>query len=77
MITEIADFIHSFKNKIIEAPELVEKHEKTINDFASRLKEKNFHIEFEENFLVILGYTYRLPDVKQRLFHFSRGSLCN
>ena len=68
MITEIADFIHSFKNKIIEAPELVEKHEKTINDFANRLKEKNFHKEFEENFLVILGYTYRLPDVKQRLF---------
>mgnify|MGYP003544663490 FL=1 len=28
----------------------------------------NFHIEYEENFLTILGYSYRLEDIKQRLF---------
>jgi hypothetical protein len=28
----------------------------------------NFHIEYEENFLIILGYSYRLEDIKQRLF---------
>lgn len=68
IITEISDFIYSFKNKIIEAKELVEKHEKTINDFALELKKQNLHQEFEENFLMILGYTYRLDDISQRLF---------
>ena len=28
----------------------------------------NFDKDFEENFLVILGYSYRLEDVSQRLF---------
>jgi len=32
------------------------------------LKDLNFHKEFEENFLTILGYSYRLDDIKQRLF---------
>ena len=32
------------------------------------MKDLNFHKEFEENFLTILGYSYRLDDIKQRLF---------
>ncbi len=36
--------------------------------FANRVKEEKFDIEFEENFLTILGYSYRLEDIKQRLF---------
>ena len=32
------------------------------------MKDLNFHKEFEENFLTILGYSYRLEDIKQRLF---------
>jgi len=28
----------------------------------------DFHKEYEENFLTILGYSYRLEDVSQRLF---------
>ena len=68
IITEISDFIYSFKNKIVEAEEIVEKYEKIINGFSRRLKEENLHIEFEENFLVILGYTYRLDDINQRVY---------
>lgn len=68
MINEISDFIYAFKNNIIEADELVQSHEKTINDFANSLKEEGIDKEYEENFLTILGYTYRLDDVKQRVF---------
>ncbi len=32
------------------------------------MKNLEFDKEFEENFLVILGYSYRLEDIKQRLF---------
>ena len=32
------------------------------------MEDLNFHEEFEENFLTILGYSYRLEDIKQRLF---------
>ena len=32
------------------------------------MKDLNFHEEFEENFLTILGYSYRLEDISQRLF---------
>ncbi len=32
------------------------------------MKEQNLHIEFEENFFLILGYSYRLDDISQRLF---------
>ena len=34
-----------------------------------KLEDLNFHKEFEEKiFLTILGYSYRLDDIKQRLF---------
>ena len=36
--------------------------------FANELKKLNLDKEFEENFLIILGYSYRLEDVSQRLF---------
>lgn len=32
------------------------------------MEELDFHKEYEENFLTILGYSYRLEDVSQRLF---------
>ena len=36
--------------------------------FSEKLKESNMHKEYKENFLTILGYSYRLEDIKQRLF---------
>lgn len=68
MIEEISDFLYAFKNKIIEAPKLVETYGESINSFAKQLKEENLHNEYEENFLTILGYTYRLDDISQRVF---------
>ncbi len=32
------------------------------------MRELELHKEFEENFLIILGYSYRLEDISQRLF---------
>lgn len=32
------------------------------------MEELGFHKEFEENFLTILGYSYRLENISQRLF---------
>ena len=68
LIQKISDFIYSFKNKIIEAQDIASKYEEQILVFAQELKSLELHKEFEENFLIILGYSYRLEDISQRLF---------
>ena len=68
LITEISNFIYSFKNKIVEANEIALKYEEQIVSFANKLRELELNKEFEENFLIILGYSYRLEDISQRLF---------
>lgn len=68
LITEISNFIYSFKNKIVEANEIATKYEEQIVSFANELKNLDLDKEFEENFLIILGYSYRLDDISQRLF---------
>jgi len=69
MISEISNYLHSFKNKIIESEEIVKKCENTISKYANKIQEQSLNKEFEENFYTILGYTYRLEDNKQRLFY--------
>ena len=64
----MSNFIYGFKNKIIEANEIAQKYEEQIVLFANELKKLELDKEFEENFLIILGYSYRLEDVSQRLF---------
>lgn len=68
MINEISKFLHSFKNKTLETHEIVELKEK-IYKFANDIKEQSFDKEYEENFLTILGYSYRLNDLSQRIFY--------
>lgn len=68
MIEEIAEFLYGFKNNILETPQLVEKVDKQIEKFALYIVENSFDKEFEENFLTILGYSYRLDDITQRIF---------
>jgi hypothetical protein len=68
LITEISNFIYSFKNKIVEANEIATKYEEQIVSFANKLRELELNKEFEENFFIILGYSYRLEDISQRLF---------
>lgn len=68
MINEISDYIYSFKNKVLEANDVANTCADEFSKYAKQLDEENFKEEFEENFLTILGYTYRLDDIKQRLF---------
>ena len=68
LIAEISNFIYSFKNKIVEANEIALKYEEQIVSFANKLRELELNKEFEENFFIILGYSYRLEDISQRLF---------
>ncbi len=68
MINEISDYFLSFKNKVVEANEITSKLNIQIAKFAKELKKEKLDKEFEENFLTILGYTYRLDDISQRLF---------
>ena len=68
LITEISNFIYSFKNKIVEANEIALKYEEQIVLFANELRKLELDKEFEENFFIILGYSYRLEDISQRLF---------
>ncbi|WP_121626965.1 hypothetical protein [Poseidonibacter antarcticus] len=69
MINEISDYIYSFKNKIMETEMIVKECESTIVKYANMLEKESLKVEFEENYLTILGYTYRLEDNKQRLFY--------
>lgn len=68
MINEISDYLYSFKNKIMEAPTIASDCDETFSDFQNRLENEVNLEDYEENFLTILGYTYRLDDVSQRLF---------
>lgn len=68
MINEISDYIYSFKNKVLEANDVANTCADEFSKYSKQLDEENFKEEFEENFLTILGYTYRLDDIKQRLF---------
>lgn len=69
MIDEISEFLYAFKTKIVEAQDIASKYHKQIEEFANKIKDQNLYEEFEENFLTILGYSYRLEDISQRLFH--------
>ncbi len=68
MIEDISNFLHGFKNKTLEADDIVKLKEK-INEFSKRIKEESLNKEYEENFLTILGYSCRLEDLSQRLFY--------
>lgn len=69
MIKEISDYLYGFKNKVMEADEIVEKCETVIVKYTKQIEHESLKDEFEENFYTILGYTYRLQDNKQRLFY--------
>ena len=69
MINEISDYLYSFKNKTMETEMIVKECESTIVKYANMLEKESLKVEFEENYLTILGYTYRLEDNKQRLFY--------
>ncbi len=68
MIEKISDFIYSFKNKIVEAKDIASKYDSTISEFVQAIKKESLDEELKENFYTILGYTYRLDDISQRLF---------
>ncbi len=69
MIKEISDFLHQFKTKVVESKDIALTYNKEIENFARRIKVDSLDKEYEENFLTILGYSYRLEDVSQRLFY--------
>ncbi len=65
----MSDFIHSFKNKIVEANDIVSNHAQEISQFSKYLEKEGYKDECKENFFTILGYSYRLTDINQRLFY--------
>ena len=69
MINEISDYLYSFKNKVMEADDIVETCEDNISKYTQELETTALKEEFEENYFTILGYSYRLEDNKQRLFY--------
>lgn len=69
MTSGISDYFHAFKNKLLEADDIYGKCRKDIFEFEKILNESESLKEYEDNFLVILGYTYRLDDVSQRLYY--------
>lgn len=69
MTSKISNYFHAFKNKLLEADEIYGKCNDDIIGFEKELEELFSLEEYEKNFLVILGYTYRLEDVSQRLYY--------
>ena len=69
MSKDISDYLHGFKNKNLEANEIAENCTAKISAYASVLKEDGSKKTYIENFYTILGYSYRLKDIEQRLFY--------
>jgi len=68
MTSEISDYFYSFKNKVMEADQIAILCQGDINNFVEKLNDEDLYTQYEENILTILGYTYRLEDINQRLF---------
>lgn len=68
MINQISDYFYSYKNKVMEASDILEQCKEPLEEFTKLLKEQELDKKYQENFLTILGYTYRLEDINQRLF---------
>ena len=69
MVNEISEYLYSFKNRVMEAEDIVKTCQNKISKYTEYLEKQGFKEDHEENFLTILGYTYRLNDNKQRLFY--------
>lgn len=68
MIKKIEEFFYSFKNNIPEAKDFVLNFETEIKEYSKALKNDDLFKQYEDNFLTILGYTYRLDNPKDRVF---------
>jgi len=68
MINEISDYLYSFKNKVMEADQIAVLCQGDIHNFVEKLNDENLYEQYEENILTIIGYSYRLTDINQRLF---------
>ena len=69
MINEISNYLHGFKNKVMESDDILKTCKEKIYMYSKYLEEEGLKKDHEENFFTILGYTYRLEDNKQRLFY--------
>jgi hypothetical protein len=69
MITEISDYLYGFRNKNLEAKVIEKNCKVTIASYANALIENGFKKIYEENFYTILGYSYRLESIEQRLYY--------
>lgn len=69
MINEISNYLHGFKNKVMESDDILKTCKEKIYMYSKYLEEEGLKKDYEENFFTILGYTYRLEDNKQRLFY--------
>lgn len=65
---EITDFIYNFKNKNLEANEIINL-KNSFATFEKKIKESEYYSLYYENYLNITGYTFRLEDKSQRVFY--------
>ena len=69
MINEISNYLHGFKNTVLESADSLKTCKEKIYFYSTCLGEEGLNKDYDENFFTILGYTYRLEDNKQRLFY--------
>lgn len=69
MINEISNYLHGFKNKVMESEDILKTCTEKIYMYSKYLENEGLNKDFEENYFTILGYSYRLIDNKQRLFY--------
>jgi len=60
--------LHEFKNKNLEANEIINFDEK-IKNFVKDVKNSEYFEQYFDNYLNIKGYAYRLENKSQRLFY--------
>ena len=66
---KIKDFFLGFKNSTIDEKDIISNEINTINSFFEEIKNEEYTSSIEKNILTIYGYTFRLNDLKQRLYY--------
>ncbi|WP_428024726.1 hypothetical protein [Arcobacter sp.] len=68
MFEEITAFLYQYKNKQLEADEIVKLKDK-FEKYKNEIEKSEYFDKYYNNYLNIKGYTYRLDDSSMRLFY--------
>lgn len=64
----MCNFLCYFKNKNLSSEDIAQNCFSKIDSFSKEIKQNSLNLQYEDNFFTILGYSYRIDDISQRLY---------